>query len=104
MNMQMRCLDDPTPHPKLVKVSLGWPQALSLGSCWGVGWGCSSPGFVLSLSELHLRIVSSLKKKHYPLSRDEMAKAFVQSSLMEMCIMHPQGAGSGARVDGQASP
>lgn len=69
----------------------------------GVGWGRSSPGFVLSLSELHLRIVSSLKK-HYPLSQDEMAKAFVQSSLMEMCIMHPQGAGGGARVDGQASP
>lgn len=54
LEMRMRCLND----PQLVKVSLGWPQAFISGSCWGF----SSLGSDFPLSELHPRIVSSLKK------------------------------------------
>lgn len=47
MNMQMRCLND----RQLVKVSLGWHQALFSGNFF-FGGGATRLGFVLPLSEL----------------------------------------------------
>lgn len=88
--------------PKLVRVSLGWHRALGLGSCWGV---VLLALFCLCPNELHLRIVSGLKKEtSYPLSQDER-----QRHLSSPLYGNGDNASSvhrqlGTRVDGQASP